>query len=73
MLAKEPGAERAPTIRLGLEQPRLEKTGEPIMGQNKNKMQSENCKRQRALQQADPGTQWTTYLGKRLLPTSAAN
>jgi hypothetical protein len=44
MLAKELGAERAPTIRSGLEQPHLEKKGEPITGQSKNKMRSENRK-----------------------------
>ncbi len=55
----------------GLSQPRIAATGEAITGANKNKMRAENRKRRRALQQADPGTQWTTYGSDRVLPPSA--
>ncbi len=56
-----------------LSQPHIAATGEAITGANKNKMQAENRKRQRALQQADPGTQWTTHGSDRVLPPCADN
>jgi hypothetical protein len=69
----QPNTENAPTTMTGLEKPHLGATREAIMGENKNKMRAENRKRQRALQQTEPGTQWTTYWGDKVLPTSAAN
>jgi hypothetical protein len=48
---------KEPTNRSGLDQPRLDATGEEITGANKNRMQAENRKRRRALQQAQTATQ----------------
>jgi hypothetical protein len=66
-------AGEAPSTTTGLKQPRLVATGEAITGTKKNKMQAENRKRRRALQQANPGTHWATYVGDRVLPPSADN
>jgi hypothetical protein len=58
----------------GLEQPRLAATGEEITGANKNKMQAENRKRRRALQQAQQAaTQWTMHLGATVITDTASD
>jgi hypothetical protein len=58
----------------GLNPPRLQATGEPIMGANKKQMHAVNCKRRRALQQAEQATPlWTTHEGTRILPAQAAD
>ncbi len=65
------GTTEASAARTGLEQPRLGATGEAITGANKHKMRAENCKRWRALQQAQSGTHWTTYQGDMVVPPEA--
>jgi hypothetical protein len=68
-----PAAGNGLTSHTGLSQPRLATTRETITGANKNKMRAENRKQRRALQTADPGTQWTTHGGDNALPPSAAD
>ena len=65
---------RAPPIEAGLEQPRLQATGEAITGKNKTKMCAENRKRRRALQQEQGQTKfWTKHTGTGVLPATAAD
>ncbi len=58
----------------GLNPTCLQVTSKPITGANKKQMQAENCKRRRALQQAEQATPlWTMYEGTQILPAQAAN
>ena len=58
----------------GLDQPRLQATGKAITGANKNKMHSENRRRQRTLQQAQTTqTLWENHTSTRVLPATAAD